>query len=139
VVSTTVTLCCAVAELPVASVAVHVTIVVPSGNNVGVLLVIAGLGSAISVAVAVPIATACPGGVVVVASSAVISAGGVIVGEVVSTMVTLCCAVAELPVASVAVHSTIVVPSGNNAGALSVIPGFGSKLSVAVAVPIATA
>ena len=52
-----------------------------------------------------------------------------------SCIVTVCVAFAEFPDESVAVHITIVVPSGNVAVALFVMVGLGSRLSVTVAVP----
>ena len=45
------------------------------------------------------------------------SAGAIIVGGVVSTTATICVAVAKFPVASVAVHVTMVSPTGNTEGA----------------------
>ena len=46
-----------------------------------------------------------------------ISASHVIVGEVISTTVTICVAVAVFPFASSAVHVTVVTPNGKTAGA----------------------
>ena len=54
---TTVTFCVAVPVLPAASVAVHVTIVVPTGNVTGASLLNEGTPSTRSVAVAVPMDT----------------------------------------------------------------------------------
>ena len=67
------------------------------------------------------------------------SAGAVIVGGVVSRIVIVWVAVAELSEASVAVQVMVVVPMGNDEGASLVTVGFGSSLSVAVAVPICAA
>src|SRR3990172_11358266 len=67
-----------------------------------------------------------------------ISSGATIVGVVVSTTVIFCDAIAEFPDTSVAVHVTIVSPSGKTDGALFVIIGFESMMSVAVVVPIGT-
>ena len=50
-------------------------------------------------------------------ASSVMSDGAVMDGMVVSTMVTFWVAVAELPDSSVAVHVTVVSPSGNFSGA----------------------
>src|SRR5664279_4126980 len=104
VVSTTVTVNPPVAVLPVASRAVHSTGVEPSGNaapDAG-LHVTVGFGSTRSVAPAVKV-TGAPAGPV---ASTVTSAGGVTIGAVVSTTVTVNPPVAVLPVASRAVHST---------------------------------
>ena len=81
VVSSTVTFWVAVAELPAASVAVQVTVVVPIGKPcAGASLLMAGLGSVSSVAVAVPKATV----VNVPVASAVTGPGTEITGGVVS-------------------------------------------------------
>ena len=69
---------------PAASVAVHVTIVVPTGNVTGASLLNEGTPSTRSVAVAVPMDTV----VCAPVASAVTSAGGVTTGPVVSTTVT---------------------------------------------------
>ncbi len=53
-----------------------------------------------------------------------------------STTVTICAQLAVLPAASVAVHVTVVLPNGNDAGASLVTVGDAVQLSVAVAVPI---
>ena len=71
--------------------------------------------------------------------SAVMSAGQVISGGVVSSMVIVCSQVAMLPQASTAAQ-TMVRISGHEPAVSSLMmstPGFGSQLSVAVAVPIA--
>ena len=70
--------------MPLSSVAVQVTVVVPTEKVVGASLVIVGLESAMSDAVAEPIAT----GVLVPVASTLTSAGAVIDGDVVSTTVT---------------------------------------------------
>src|SRR3989304_1581608 len=67
-----------------------------------------------------------------------ISSGATIVGVVVSTTVIFCDAIAEFPDTSVAVHVTIVSPSGKVDGALFVIIGFESMMSVVLAIPIET-
>jgi hypothetical protein len=79
----TVTVCVAVALLPLASVAVHITVVDPSGNNAGaLLLVITGVNK--SLLVVVPNVTA-----VAVALTTETFAGAVIAGAVVSVIVTV--------------------------------------------------
>ena len=70
-------------------------------------------------------------------ASAVMSAGAAMLGAVVSTMVIFCVAVAELPASSVAVHVTVVSPTGNFSGASFVIDSTPTT-SVAVASPIET-
>ena len=50
-----------------------------------------------------------------------ISAGTVILGDVVSTMVTLCSILDSFPATSVAVHVTTVSPIGKNSGASLII------------------
>ena len=54
-------------------------------------------------------------------ASAVMESGAVMLGVIVSIMVTVCVAVEELPDESVAVHVTVVSPTGNNPGASLVI------------------
>ena len=71
--------------MPSASVAVYVTVVIPNWNpNAGVSLVITGVGSTISVAVAAPRITVVSGPV----ASAVTASGAVSIGAVVSVIVT---------------------------------------------------
>jgi len=60
--------------------------------------------------------------------------GAVILGIVVSTIVTVWVAVLVFPLSSVAVHSIMVTPRGNSAGA-SLEMVTGPKISEAVAVP----
>src|SRR5918993_1156378 len=101
--STTVTVCVAVAMLPAASVTFHVTVVVPRGNEAGASFVTASGGNGqLSPVVGVPrltfVATQEPASV----PTSVRFAGGVIVGTVLSTTVTVCMNVAMLPLASVA-------------------------------------
>ena len=64
----------------------------------------------------------------------VIAAGAVIVGFIVSVTVTVCVAVAVFPEASVTVHVTVVVPTGNAVGALFVTLAM-VQLSVVTGVP----
>ena len=122
VVSLTVTNCVLTVTLPAASVAVHVTNVSPIGKipPAGALLVkLTGLVQlsaaigAVKLIVAVQFAPAL----------AVIATGVVNDGTVTSITVTVCVLVELLPLASVAVHVTVVVPIGNTppAGALFVI------------------
>ena len=75
----------AVAKLSDASVAVQVTVVSPNWNSVGALLAMDTIGSTKSDAVGIPISTAT--GAVDVATNT--SSGAVIVGGVVSTIVTV--------------------------------------------------
>ncbi len=125
----------AVAELPLASVAVQVTTVAPSGNSAGASLPTTGAGSTRSLTAGRPRATAVPGPV----ASTVTGGGAVIEGGVVSSTVTSCVAVAELPLASVAVQVTTVVPGGNSAGASFVTAGAGSRASLTTGEPRPTA
>ena len=112
-VSDTITVCIALATLPDASVAVHVTCVSPSGNISGALFEIST--SPISSATAMPISALAP---LLDSASAKTSAGGVKLGAIVSWTVTICIAEAVLPVSSVAVHVTCTEPIKNNFGAL---------------------
>jgi hypothetical protein len=111
VVSTTLTLNVAGAEvLPDASLAVQETVVVPRGKAVPEdgLHETVGAGSTMSVALTVKLTVAVPGAGPV--ASAVIGAGTVTPGGVVSTTVTLNGG-AGAPLASM--QFTVVVPSGN--------------------------
>ena len=130
VVSCIVIFCIAVVTFPFASVAVHITSVVPIGKASGALFLIS-TGN-ISVASAFPMST----GVLIAVASVVISSGLISNGLVVSTMFTFCIAVVTFPFASVAVHSTSVVPIGKTSGALFLIST--GNMSVAVASPIST-
>jgi hypothetical protein len=95
---------------PLASVAVHVTLVTPSENPPpGALLLIFGLLSTRSVAVAVLMLTI----VKVPVESTCTSAGATIVGAVVSETATSCIALAVTPVPSCTVQLTTVVPRAN--------------------------
>ena len=106
VVSTIVIVCCAVETLPFSSVAVQVTTVDPNGKSIGASFNIDTLK--ISVAVACPIST----GVLTAVASAFISAGTVNTGLVVSFIVIFCSFSVTFPFSSVAVHFTILVPTG---------------------------
>src|ERR1035438_4093929 len=121
VVSTVVTFCRAVAVSPRLSLTVQITVVMPTGNRAGALLVIVGFGSAGSVTVGWPMSPRYPP---VVLASLVTSCGAVVVGS--TFTVTVCVAAAALPEASVAVQVTVVAPKGKTAGASLVIVGLGS-------------
>src|SRR2546426_1326145 len=124
VVSVTVTVNDAALWLPCASVAVQVTVVAPKGKVdplAGVQLV-ATTPSRRSVADAVKLKIA-PAALV---ASTVAFAGTVMIGPVVSTTVTVNDAVLLLPWASLAVHVTVVAPTGN------VAPAGGSHVGVIV-------
>jgi hypothetical protein len=111
VVSVTVTVKDAALLLPRVSVPVHVTVVGPSGNVAPLAgaQVTAVLPSTASLAVAVYVKTA----PVAPAASTVALAGTVTTGPVVSATVTVKDAAPEFPRASLAVHVTVVAPSGN--------------------------
>jgi hypothetical protein len=116
VVSVTVTNCVLVTVFPAASVAVQVTTVFPIGKVAGALLLnvtplqLSAAVGAVNTTVAVH-----PDPAV-----AVIATGVVNVGAVTSITVIVCVAVPVFPLASVAVHVTVVFPTGNVAGALFV-------------------
>lgn len=108
--SATVTVKLCAALLPALSVAVHVTVVVPSGNvapDAGVQFGVTAPSTA-SVAVTVYDITV-PAGPT---ADAVNGPGTLITGGVVSCTVTVKLVRAVLPLASVAVHVTVVVPVG---------------------------
>ena len=112
VVSTTVTVCVAVAELPDESVAVHVITVSPSGNVSGESLVIASTWI-ISYVVAPPISTTV---FEMPVASTITSDGATISGIVVSITVTICVPFEILPDVSTTVHVTVVLPNENESG-----------------------
>jgi hypothetical protein len=100
--SVTITLCAQVAVLPLASVAVHITVVVPTGNAVGALLVIVGgVQLLLSVAVALPSTTLVAVQPLLVAL--LIVPGHVMFGGVTSLTSTVKLQVAVNPAASLAV------------------------------------
>jgi hypothetical protein len=111
VVSATVTVKDAAVLLPRVSVPVHVTVVGPSGNIAPLAgaQVTAVLPSTASLAVAAYVNTA----PVAPAASTVALAGTVTTGPVVSATVTVNDAAPVLPRASLALHVTVVAPSGN--------------------------
>ena len=102
---------------PLLSVTVQVTIVVPIKNVVGALLVTLATGQ-LSEAIGEPKFTLKATHPLLAVS--VKSDGAMIAGLIASLTVTLCVVVAWLPLASVTVHVTVVVPTGNIAGALLV-------------------
>ena len=103
--------------LPLASVAVKVTVVAPTGKKAGASFVTVGLGSTVSVAPAAARKAAMTGSVAGIPVSEVafawLGGGTTSRGGVVSTTVTWKDALAVLPCASVALHVTVVTPSGN--------------------------
>jgi hypothetical protein len=108
VLSFTVTVCEQVAVLPLPSVAVHITVVVPTGNELGaLLLMLTGVQLLLSLAVALPNAT-----VAVQAELAVVvmGPGHAMVGSVTSLTSTIKLQVAVFPEPSVAVYVTVVEP-----------------------------
>jgi hypothetical protein len=125
----------AVAVLPAASVAVHVTVVKPIGNVAGALFATVApvqLSENIGIPNTTEVASQFPE-----STGTVIATGAVITGFSLSSIVTVCVAVAVFPAASVAVQVTVVVPTGNVAGALfaTVVP---VQLSENTGVPNAT-
>jgi hypothetical protein len=126
-------------ELPLESVALQVTFVVPIGNvepEAG-LHVRDGAGSTVSLALVEKVTTAPPGSLV----STEMSPGTVSVGGVVSRTLIVKEPGDVLPAQSVAVQLTVVVPRGNvdPDGGVQPTEGLGSRLSVAVAVKVTTA
>src|SRR5262245_58881110 len=118
--------------LPLASVAVHVTRLVPTGNWAGALLVTVAVPQ-LSVAVAwprrTPVAKQTPG-----LALTVTSPGQSITGGSASRTVTRCGQVVVLPVESVAIQVTKVVPTGNWAGA-SLLSVAAPQLSLTFGLP----
>ena len=116
--SITVTVKLQMAVLPDGSVATRVTVVVPRLNvlpDVGVLTTVT---LQLSVAVTLKLTIAPQ---LLLAEATLMLAGQVIVGGVVSLTVTVCVQVDTLPDASVAVHVTVVLPTGKHDGALLVM------------------
>ena len=133
VVSTTWTRCTAVALLPDASVAFHVTSCVPRANEPGASL-------EIETACASE-AAGCPSGTAfdsADSASNVTSGGGSIAGGVVSTTSTRCVSAASLPAASIAFHVTTARPIPNAAGASFVTDATPDPPSNASASPSGT-
>ena len=132
IVSYTITFWVILDELPDVSMAVHVTVVSPSGKNSGTSFVIDeiptrsyvdGMSSSTELEFAF-------------CASTVMFDGIINSGLVVSTTLTNCSALVVFPDVSAAVHVTVVSPSGKNSGALFETIGLTSTISVAVAVPI---
>src|SRR2546427_3054735 len=129
------TRCWQVAALPLLSIAVQVTRLVPVGNCAGALLVIVTvpqLSLAVGLPNATPVAKQAPE-----LTLTVTSAGQVIVGTWLSRTTTRCWQVVVLPLLSVAVQVTRLVPVGNCAGAL-LVTVTAPQLSLAVGLPNAT-
>ena len=134
VLSITVTVCVAVFTFPLPSVTVHVIVVVPNANVAGALFVTEATEQ-LSAVTGVPNAT--PVAAQEAFAFTVMFAGAVIVGKVTSVTVTNCVAVFTFPLPSVTVHVTVVVPSGNVAGALFVTEAT-EQLSNVTGVPKTT-
>ena len=98
------------------SMAVHVTVVSPSGKNSGASFVIDAI-SPLSVAVASPKWTSLCSKLV---ASSTISSGTCKIGNMVSKTVIFCSMLDVFPPTSVAVQVTMVSPIGKNSGALFV-------------------
>ena len=116
--STTFTLCAQVAVFPLPSVAVQVTVLAPRIKE-------AGLGNTlVTLQLSAPVgAVSCDDAYVQTPASALtlIGPAHVIVGFWLSTTVTVCLAVAVLPLASVIVQVTVLLPNTNVAGASFVV------------------
>ena len=125
-------------EPPEASVAVTVTVVVPTGNTLpdgGTLVIITPEQLSVAVGVKVTTASHRPGSLLTI-----ISAGQTTTGSSSSFTVTSNVHTLVLPEASVAVTVTVVVPNGNilpEAGTLEIVVPV--QLSVAVGVKVTTA
>ena len=130
-VSTTPTDCVSVPALPLASVAVQVTIVVPSGKDAGASFPTTGAASHTSDTVGVPRSGEAPEGEV--HSTPTRSGGATISGSTVSETATCAAHRPSLPLASVAVKPTAVLPRGNSGGASFVRTGWRSQSSLAEA------
>src|SRR5258708_4884548 len=116
--SVTITSCGHVAVLPCESVAVQMTVLVPTGNIAGALLVTVTapqLSETVGVLKVTLVAPHRPA-----EATTVTSAGHVIEGGWLSVTITSCGQVAVLPCESSAVQMTVLVPTGNIAGALLV-------------------
>src|SRR5207249_1984217 len=112
----TMTGCVQLALLPLASVAVHITEVGPSGKRLGALLVrlaMAQLSPVSGVPNSTSVAQHWPAGITTMTSSGQVSVGGWL-----STTITRWVQTVELPFTSVTVHTTKLVPSRKLPGAL---------------------
>ena len=106
----TVTVCAAVAVLPFTSVTVQVTVVEPTGNTEGALLVTVATPQ-LSAVVGVPSEAPASDSDTERHQPLIVTVdGAVIVGFCASITVTVCVAVAVLPCTSVTVQVTVVVP-----------------------------
>ena len=114
VVSTTLTNCSALVVFPDVSVTVHVTVVSPSGKNSGALFDTISIDTESNVS-GIPILTIFLSND---SASVLISDGDAITGRIVSETITCWVILDEFPDSSVAVHVTVVSPSGKNSGAL---------------------
>src|SRR6266478_3330727 len=126
------TVCGQVAVLPWESVAVQITVLVPTGNIAGALLVTVTtpqLSDTVGVLSVTLVAPHRPG-----EATTVTRAGQVIEGGWLSVTITSCGQVAVLPWESVAVQVTVLVPTGNIAGALLVMLATAPQLSETVGV-----
>ena len=113
--------------------AVHVIMVSPSGKTSGALLEIEGMSTK-SLETGFPSVTMFESADV---ASMVIGPGAVMLGDVVSTIVTIWVALTELPDVSVAVHMTSVSPNTKNLDGCSVTEAI-PIMSFAVASPNST-
>jgi hypothetical protein len=140
VVSRNVMVCVHVRMFPAQSVAFQVRLIRRTFGQLRVVRlsvkVIAGEGSQLSVALGVPVAAGVVSPHSTVRSGGQVMVGRVLSGEVVTVMV--CVQVAAFPAQSVAFQVRRTVIGLQSAARLSVkvIVGFGSQLSVAVAVPV---
>jgi hypothetical protein len=134
ILSETVTVWSQVALLPLLSVTVQVTVVVPIGKAAGALFVTKATPQ-LSAVTGVPRAT--PVAVHPVLVVAVTLAGQAIVGRTLSETVTVWLQVALLPLLSVTVQITVVAPIGKAAGALLVTKAT-PQLSEVTGVPRVT-
>jgi hypothetical protein len=110
-VSVTVTTCEQVAVKPLASMTVQVTVVEPVGYAVDGWLFVTEATEQLSAVVGVP-NKATAASQLAASAFTLIAAGQVMVGFCVSVTVTTCVQVAVKPLASVAVHVTVVAPVG---------------------------
>ena len=127
----TVTVCSAVASLPLSSLMVHITVIVPIGKLLSALLLNPSTAQ-LSATSGIPRSTS----VAKFSLSPMItmtSAGAVMVGASLSLTTTLKLLVVSLPLGSIAVHVTSVVPNGNSSGA-SLVKEAIPQLSVAAGV-----
>src|SRR5260370_25494612 len=116
--SVTITSCGQVAVLPCESVAVQITVLVPTGNNVGALLVTLTapqLSDTVGVLSVTLVAPHRPGEAMTVTSAGHVTEGGWL-----SVTIFCCSQAAASAFYSVALHIAVPVPTGNIAGALLV-------------------